>query len=378
VKGAKKFWSSLWRIAVGGLLLLWIVHSIFVNEAREQSKRGELIDRATQIDAAQWKQLPRKEQWRLGWTYGPRALWRTLRSVRPLPLTLSVLAVGAAIFLGIARWRVLLAARDFQLNRGRAAEISLVAHFFNSLMLGTVGGDVMKAYYAARETHHRKTEAVVTVLVDRVIGLWAMLVFAAVMILPNWRLYQQPGLRTITAVMLLMMLGASGFVFLAFRGGVSKRWSSARVWLRKLPKGEWLERLLDACRAYGQTPGALVKVFLISLLMNALYVAQFWILARGLNLSVSFLELCLIAPTVVCISAMPVSPSGIGVRENLFVQMLAIPAINVHATSSLSLSLLGLAGSLFWSLVGGVVYMLFKQKHHLGERELGQDDSSSA
>ena len=36
----------------------------------------------------------------------------------------------------------------------------------------------MKAYYAARETHHKKTEAVLTVFVDRVIGLWSMLLFA--------------------------------------------------------------------------------------------------------------------------------------------------------------------------------------------------------
>jgi hypothetical protein len=47
-----------------------------------------------------------------------------------------------------------------------AAEISLVAHFFNSFLLGSTGGDLMKAYYAARETHHKKTEAVMTVFAD--------------------------------------------------------------------------------------------------------------------------------------------------------------------------------------------------------------------
>src|SRR6185369_13725757 len=123
-----------------------------------------------------------------------------------------VLIVGLGIVLGIMRWRTLLSAGGFQLSFGRATEISFVAHFFNSLMLGTVGGDVMKAYYAARETHHRKTEAVVTVLVDRVIGLWAMLVFASVMILPNLHLFEQPGLRTITALLLMLTVGATVFV----------------------------------------------------------------------------------------------------------------------------------------------------------------------
>lgn len=355
---------------MGLLLLAWIVHSIFVNEAREQAGRGMLIDDGRPIIWNKSQQPPRPEQWRLGWKHGPPALWKSVRSVEPLPLALSVLVVGAMIGIGVARWRILLTAGGFNLSVGRATEISFVAHFFNSLMLGTVGGDVMKAYYAARETHHRKTEAVVTVLVDRVIGLWAMLVFAVLMLLPNWRLFQQPGLRTIAALTFVTMLAATGFVFIAFRGGISKRWTSARDALRRLPKGEWIERLLDACRAYGKAPSALRTAFFFSMVANVLCVTQFWILAQGLKLEVSFLELCLIVPTIVCIAAIPIAPSGIGVRENLFVQMLAIPAIAAPATPALSLSLLALAGSLFWSLVGGVVYMMFRQKHHLAEKEL--------
>jgi uncharacterized protein (TIRG00374 family) len=374
VSAARKIWSTGWRIAVGALLLLWIVHSIFVNEAREQAARGQLIDHGQQVVWNKGQQPPRPEQWRLGWKYGPPALWSTLRSIAPAPFIVSVLIVGLAVAVGVVRWRQLLRAADFELNVGRATEISFVALFFNSLMLGTVGGDAMKAYYAARETHHRKTEAVVTVLVDRVIGLWAMLVFAAVMILPNWHLLQAPGLlRSIVGVLLLMTAGATGFVLIAFRGGVSKRFSSARDWLKRLPKGDWLERLLDACRAYGRQPRALLSATALSMVVNVLCVTQFWILARALNLNVSFLALALIAPTIVCLSALPISPSGIGIREYLFVQLLAGPALKSDPTGALSLSLLAFAGSLFWSLVGGVVYMMFKQKHHLRAAELSAE-----
>lgn len=81
-----------------------------------------------------------------------------------------------------------------------------------------------------------------------------------------------------------------------------------------------------------------------------------------------------VVPGVICIAALPVTPSGLGVRENLFVHMLANPAL---ATSGLSLSLLAYAGGLFWSLVGGGVYLLLKEKHHLAERELGGVSSNS-
>ncbi|MHB1309108.1 MAG: hypothetical protein ACYC23_18675, partial [Limisphaerales bacterium] len=56
--------------------------------------------------------------------------------------------------------------------------------------------------------------------------------------------------------------------------------------------------------------------------------------------------------------------SGLGVRENLYVWSLAVPEIGVPATKALSLSLLAYAGSLAWSVVGGVVYVLFRNRHH--------------
>ena len=108
MSAARKIWSTGWRLAVGGVLLIWIFHSIFVNEAREQSKppRTALRDRGQPIDFAKWQQLPRTEQWRLGWAYGPPALGQTLRSVRPGALGISFLLMGATLAIGMARWRM--------------------------------------------------------------------------------------------------------------------------------------------------------------------------------------------------------------------------------------------------------------------------------
>ena len=376
MNAAKKIWSAGWRVAVGALLLVWIFHSIFVNEARLQARRGELMDNGAPVIWTATEDPPRREQWRLGWKYGPPALWETLRSVDVASLGLSFLIMGSTLLIGVARWRMVLRVQGLELSYSRAAEISLVAHFFNSFLLGTAGGDVMKAYCAARETHHKKTEAVVTVFVDRVLGLWAMLLFAAIMIAPNFSLFREPKLRTAAVLIVAMTVAASGFVFLAFRGGVSNAWSGARHWLRRLPKGDWIERSLDSCRKFGQQRGFVARALALSMLLNLLCVLQFYVLARGLpGAGVSFPALCFVVPTVTCISAVPISPSGLGVRENLLVNLLAVSAMGVAATPALSLSLLAFAGSLFWSLVGGLVYALFKHKHHMTEEELVKDDA---
>ena len=373
MKEARTTWKTALRVAIGVALLVWVFHCIFVNEARIQARQGKLLTPAGQ--PVQWNDLPRAEQWLYGWRSGPPALASTLRRAEPASCALAFLLMGGMLFLGVVRWQMVLRVHGLELPLGQATRLSLIAHFFNSFLLGTAGGDVAKAYYAARETHHKKTEAVVTVFVDRIIGLWAMLVFGGLMIIPNYRLFLVPGLRTAATTLLAMLAAASIFMFLAFRGGVSKAWPGARLWLRRLPKGAHIEQALDSCRSFGRSTGFLPRTLGLSLLICLLMVWQVVILAHGLHVEVSPLALHLVVPVVICISALPISPAGLGVRENLFVYLLAAPAIGADATQALSLSLLAYAISLAWSVLGGVAYMTMKDRHQL--REVTADENGN-
>ena len=55
---------------------------------------------------------------------------------------------------------------------------------------------------------------------------------------------------------------------LSFWGGVSRGLPRAREWLRRLPKGDLLERCLDACRQFGKSPGLLSRILGLSMLLN--------------------------------------------------------------------------------------------------------------
>lgn len=355
MKHLKKAWTVGWRVAFCLLLLLWIFNSIFLYQGKiavQNSGRVWPSDRAAQL--------------RLAWTIGPRDLWRTLYLTHPAALVVSTVLVGLALFLGVIRWRMVLEAQGLHLPLGRATRISLVAQFFNSFLLGSTGGDLIKAYYAARETHHKKTEAVTTVFVDRLVGLWAMLLFAGLMMLLNLRLLLSSRDLGVPALFILCMLGGLSVVLgLAFWGGVSKRFPRARHYLRRMPKGPLLERSLDSCRHFGKQSHFLFRTVAISLLINALWVVQVIVLGNGLNLSMPSLALFVIVPIVFCISALPITPNGLGVRENLFVLMLAV--IAVPRTAALSVSLLVSAEGLFWSLAGGLVYVGVRGREHLEE-----------
>lgn len=357
MKRLSQLWKATWRVGLCLFLLVWIFHSIFMNEGRLAS---------TQNGINYWDQLSRGEQWHKAWTIGPVELWHTLWQVHPVALCVAVILAWTMVVLGVIRWRVALRVQGLDLPFRRALNISYIAQFFTAFMLGSAGGDLIKAYYAARETHHKKTEAVTTVFVDRVIGLWAMLFFAGVMMFPNAQLLLRHRGLDVVVLLILGMLGASTvLLILAFWGGVTRHFPHARVWLRKIPKGELLERSLDSCRQFGQHWPFILKATSLSLFINLVMVLHWVVLAAGLHLEISSTTLLLIVPAVSCISAMPLTPGGIGVRENLVVRMLE--PMGISATSALSLSLLAYATVLFWSFVGGLVYLGLKDREHLAE-----------
>lgn len=201
------------RIVLCLALLGWVFQAIFLSEGRSAYERQGLG----------WDSLSHAEQWKLAWHYGPPELWRNVCLIDPTAAVWSLVFMGATIVLGTLRWRMVLRVHGINLSLGRAAEISLVAHFFNSFLLGSTGGDLMKAFYAARETSNRKTEAVVTVLVDRLIGLLSMLLFAAVMMVPNWALLSgHRRLAALAGIVMIMLMGALAVAGLSF-------WAASRA-----------------------------------------------------------------------------------------------------------------------------------------------------
>ena len=367
-KSGKKtnLWKLSWRIAVCLLLLGWIFQAIFYNEGRIRWERA----------GHDWISLTRWERLEVAWKYGPTGLLETLRSMDLKYLLLSVVLMGVILLLGVVRWQMILRVHGLTVPFRRTAQISLVGHFFNSFLLGSIGGDVLKAYYVARETHHKKTEAVVTVAVDRIIGLFSMLILACAMMLParDFLAVMNPKLQPVIWLILAMTGGCAVFIFLSFWGGVSKGVPKARLWLRRLPKGDLLERSIEAFRHFGRDKTFFLRVLPISMLANLVCILHFLTLIWGFHLTAPVLAIAAIVPIVTCISTLPITPSGLGVRENLYVWFLATPGIGIPYAEALLISLIGFGTSLFWSAIGGVVYVSVKDREHLTEIAQSSDE----
>jgi uncharacterized membrane protein YbhN (UPF0104 family) len=209
---------------------------------------------------------------------------------------------------------------------------------------------------------------VVTVFADRLIGLVTMLGFAGVMMLVNLRfLLSHSELSAVVGVMVAMLAGCGAFLVLAFWGGVSRAVPQVRVWMRRLPKADVIEQALDAFRSFGRARGFLWRSLAVSVLLNVACVLQLMTLGMGLGVGIPWPIWFVIVPIIICVSAIPITPSGLGIRENLYVLTLAGPGLQVPATDALAVSLLAYFGFLVWSLIGGVVYLLVRERRHLDE-----------
>ena len=236
------------------------------------------------------------------------------------PLVAGFLASLFAVCLSFARWYLLVRALDLRFRLRDAFRLGFLGYLFNYVGAGSVGGDLFKAVFIAREQHGRRTEAVATVVVDRIIGMYALLLLTcAAFFLTD---LENATTEIITFRRMTYLITALGSValFVVLVPG----FSSGRVsrWLASVPKvGPTLESLMGAIRMYRQRKGVLLAAVVMSLGVHSLLSLSMWCLALGLfrtspSLPVpTLLEHLIITPMTMVCAALPISPAGLGTLE---------------------------------------------------------------
>ena len=266
-----------------------------------------------------------------------------------------IAALGVAILLQTWRWMILLSVQEITVSFSRALRIILSGLFFNLFLLGSTGGDVIKIFFIMRETPDKKAGALLSVFIDRVVGVLALAVVSAVVILARWgELWNSARMGVLTVALILG--GSLGFIFAA--------WLVDRLNLTsKLP--HWLpmhDKMVEAAAAFSQyakAGGAVGKAFLLSLPAHLLNFSTFYFAAKAFGAGLSLIGVFCVMPIVSTVTALPISLGGAGVREGLFITLLGA----LYATPkeiAMSISISGFLMVVFWSLAGGVFYLLYR------------------
>ncbi len=273
------------------------------------------------------------------------------------------LAVWTVLYVGLGsyRWNMLLAGVGLKMPYFRALGLQLIGFFFNTAMPGSVGGDIVKAVYVIREQQaDSKTPAMLTVLLDRIIGLTALFVVAGVAVVWNWEfLASHPSLKPIAVFVVVGLVGVAlglGLVFYPFpEGGDPIR----KLLSHKIPGLRILSNIYSALRCYRQRPGLVFGTIFLSLVIHigAMIYALF-LTHRLTGQSPDPGIFAVIFPIGVMATALPLAPGGLGVGHVAFDKLFTLAGwtgganvFNIMVLGQLSLNMLGI-----------VPYLLFRAK----------------
>jgi uncharacterized protein (TIRG00374 family) len=257
--------------------------------------------------------------------------------------------------LSTLRWWVLLDGVGYPLRFGRALALQLMALFFNGLVPGNIGGDLLKNHAVVGKKGGR---LVVLVLVERTIGLIALIWVAAIGVIPSIGHFGGTSpMSALVYLVLLLMTGSVVAPWLLLRIRLDKKiqsrlaspssvgaWGSIRTGMLRIMNSALvsLEMVKGAKRQ-------VVVAFFVSLTMHVGNTSYFLFLTRALgNSSAGIADAALIFPVGMLSVVIPVSISGLGVGHVMFNELFSIVGLmgganvfNVYIVAQIAPCLVG-------------------------------------
>jgi uncharacterized membrane protein YbhN (UPF0104 family) len=234
---------------------------------------------------------------------------------------------------------------------------------------------VLKAYYVAKQTHHR-TRAVMSVLVDRAIGLVALIILGGAMAACQWQIHKCRQVA-VTSGFLLMVL-AAGMIF--FYNPVLRKFSGLDFIISKLPMQKQVVKAIETMHIYGKRPLLATGALIASFPVHAVVITSAMLCGIAFGLPIKPFYYWMAVPVIVLAGSIPISPQGAGVMEYFAINLLQPQGVNVGQAFALTMSIR--LTQMVWNLTGGF-FVLRGGYHAPSETEQKQveeedtDDSST-
>lgn len=288
-----------------------------------------------------------------------------------------------------AKWKIILDLKDQPLSYWELLKIYLIGYFFSNILPSTVGGDVVRSYYAGKLIKSQ-SYAAVSVFVERFSGIFFLFLLVAVAPLFRVELSTNPyllipaGAGLLCAAVTLWICMASnpfalpnklaeGF-FAALNRLASKHYGGGlarpllfaeslyRTTLERLKKLKTELRIaVDAMKQNRQFLGRLIFLTVLFYLLTWVNVYTAF---KAFHVEVNFLAICALVPAIMLVAHVPVTLLGnLGYFESVFVVYFLL--VGVGGAESLAMGLLLRLKMLSLGGLGFVTYLIYRQKHWL-------------
>lgn len=294
----------------------------------------------------------------------------------------TLLVVGLLLIVPIfpiqaARWWVLMRCRGMDVSYMRSFRLTMVGLFFNFCMPGMTGGDVVKAYYAAKGSGARGV-AVMSVIFDRITGLLGLMLLAGVaglVLLSRGGLDE--GVHSLASmVTLIIWVGFAGVIaapMLYFSEKVRAVLGLQKLIARLGPE-HILVRIDEAAAAYRGHLPQIVAAVLISVPVHFCQAVATTCAGYALGMGLPIALMLTVLPVVFLAGSVPLTYQGLGVMEALIVAML-LPSPLADANQLVSMLVLIRLFLIAYALIGAL--MMLRGDIHLFP-QVEQDDEAAS
>lgn len=230
-------------------------------------------------------------------------------------VTATLLCMTAMPLSGI-RWFILLRSQGLGFRLAATVRMTVIASFFGAFLPGGAGGDLVRGAYVYRVTHGRRTGALLSIFVDRLLGLSAFLLAGVLCTLIR-------PLSSYGALEFGLFALTSGFAVVAilmFSFG-----ERIARWVNLLFRSRWfrLARIVEDAGAafglYSRTWRSLLAALAVSLVNVSLLASALVVIAVKMNLGgLSALEFGIAGIYAMVANSVPFTPGGLGIGEGAF------------------------------------------------------------
>ena len=253
------------------------------------------------------------------------------------------------------RWQFLLRAQEIRQPFGYIFRLTLYGAFFNIVSVGGAAGDAAKILLLIRREPEKKVGVAMSVMVDHVIGFVSgsliFLVFTwgfGTMALATG----ETARNTFIAATWFQVGGLVGIGLSVF-SCTPRMLAFGRRRLPLITNNRWVDKITTVLDLYRTRWPYCIWSLLASFALAASYYLTFHAGLRSLGSEISASTVMAVMPVVDVIAALPISISGLGVRERTF-EFLLGQLTGIAPSAAVSASLIGFLFNIFWGLVGGM------------------------
>ena len=272
-----------------------------------------------------------------------------IRTVEPMYFICAVLLFIFVMFLGIARWSVLLKMFKKDLSFWRIFVSHCGGLFFNVFLPSTIGGDIARTVDLSLHTKDNSS-IFATVFLDRLCGFLALVLIALSGFFYGYFYGFTRDLRLLIFIMILAAIVA--FVFLLI---FSKKMFNI---VNKITKFKALRNYFtkfhNCCYSFRFQKIVLMRTILLSLLIQGLFSVVVYFIGMSLGIKLNVIYYLILIPIVNSISFLPISLGGLGLRDNVAVVLFS--TLGVASDKVVAMTLLIFAFIFSIGIIGGIIY----------------------